>query len=294
MCSNRKKNIVNRSKQIKWLVSLYNVLPTLKVCLHSVMIIKFAYALHFLSVLFEFNSNISDSHWFLCWKRMNVVCCDLVVRAAQNSRVSITLSFWLCDFGSACTLNGIFFTFIYLLISALCSIGTRFCSFEIECRTTLSCATVILIYNKNNHNVYQTEVITFELRFVFHIVTQSLLFTFWSFHRDSVIIRRIDGKISKFWDFLVRQRFIDRMISSVYRLSDYLIRFHLCAYIYTLHLFAWILNGYKVAREIFNHNEMDILLMAPRALDGPRKLKFNLEQTQHLKCCYNKQQSFYG
>lgn len=106
MCSNRKKNIVNRSKQIKWLVSLYNVLPTLKVCLHSVMIIKFA--LHFLSVLFEFNSNISDSHWFLCWKRMNVVCCDLVVRAAQNSRVSITLSFWLCDFGSVCTLNGIF------------------------------------------------------------------------------------------------------------------------------------------------------------------------------------------
>lgn len=135
----QKKNIVNRSKQIKWLVSLYNVLPTLKVCLHSVMIIKFA--LHFLSVLFEFNSNISDSHWFLCWKRMNVVCCDLVVRAAQNSRVSITLSFWLCDFGSVCTLNGIFFTFIYLHISAFCSIGTRFCSFEIECRTTLSCAT---------------------------------------------------------------------------------------------------------------------------------------------------------
>lgn len=99
MCSNRKKNIVNRSKQIKWLVSLYNVLPTLKVCLHSVMIIKFAYALHFLSVLFEFNSNISDSHWFLCWKRMNVVCCDLVVRAAQNSRVSINhiiiLTVWL-------------------------------------------------------------------------------------------------------------------------------------------------------------------------------------------------------
>lgn len=187
-----------------------------------------------------------------------------------------------------------FFTFIYLHISAFCSIGTRFCSFEIECRTTLSCATVILIYNKNNHNVYQTEVITFELRFVFHIVTQSLLFTFRSFHRDSVIIRRIDGKISKFWDFLVRQKFIDRMISSVYRLSDYLIRFHLCAYIYTLNLFAWILNGYKVAREIFNHNEMDILLMAARALDGPRKLKFNLEQTQHLKCCYNKQQSFYG
>lgn len=94
-------NIVNRSKQIKWHVCLYDI--TLhNVCLHllswdnNILLMLFAFPL---SVWFEFTSNNSD----FCVKWMNIVCCDPLIHEFQAR-----YQFKCLTSGHFCTQNGIF------------------------------------------------------------------------------------------------------------------------------------------------------------------------------------------